>query len=155
MLWFDDKVEIVEEYDDFDLRSVSITLKCPAVVRLFEYVNGRKNKVKFSRMNVFSRDQFTCQYCGSQPGTPNLTYDHVLPRSKGGKTQWENIVTCCVPCNSKKAARTPEQANMKLRVKPNKPASAPLRFVLGLPKTPDSWREYLYWNQELVNDNTE
>lgn len=155
ILWFEGKVEIVEEYDDFDLTSVSMTIKCPSVVRLFEYVNGRKHRVKFSRVNVFSRDHYTCQYCGKQPGTSSLTYDHVLPRSKGGKTVWENIVTCCVACNSKKADRTPEQARMRLMTKPVKPESNPTKVVIGLPKTPDSWRSYLYWNQELENDNEE
>lgn len=152
-LWFTDKVEIVEEYDDFDLKSVSITIKCPAVVRLLKYVNLRKQKVRFSRMNVFGRDGFTCQYCGVQPGTPNLTYDHVLPKSRGGKTCWANIVTSCVKCNSKKADRTPEEAGMSLKTVPSRPSSRPINtFVFHLPKTPDAWRSYLYWTQSLDED---
>lgn len=154
-LWFDGKVEIIKEYDDFNLTSVSITIKCPAVVRLFEYVSGRKHKVKFSRVNVFTRDQFTCQYCGARPGSSSLTYDHVIPRSHGGKTVWDNIVTCCISCNSKKAARTPEQAKMKLRSKPAKPSWSPRRMTVALPKSPDQWREFLYWNQELEHDDEE
>lgn len=154
MLWFDGKVEIVEEYSDFNLTSVSITIKCPAVVRLLQYINGRKHKVKFSRVNVFSRDKFTCQYCGVTPGTSNLTYDHVTPRSKGGKTVWENIATSCIPCNSKKADRTPQEAKMVLRTKPVKPGVSPnTKFIIGLPSTPDQWRSYLYWNQELEHDD--
>jgi 5-methylcytosine-specific restriction endonuclease McrA len=154
LLWFDRKVEIVEEYSDFNLTSMSITIKCPAVVRLLDYVNGKHYRVKFSRVNVFSRDKFSCQYCGVQPGTSGLTYDHVLPRSKGGKTVWENIVTCCITCNAKKADRTPAEAKMLLRSKPEKPDSAPTsRFIVGLPTTPDQWRDYLYWNSELENDN--
>lgn len=152
-LWFTDKVEIVEEYNDFDLKSVSITMKCPAVVRLLRYVRGNRTKVKFSRLNVFSRDKFTCQYCGSQPGTKDLTYDHVLPRARGGKTTWENIVTCCVPCNSKKADRTPKEARMTLLKTPVKPsARAYNRITIQIPKTPAAWRDYLYWEQELEND---
>lgn len=154
VLLFEEKVEVVEEYDDFALKSVSVTIKCPAVVRLLKFVNGRKHRVKFSRVNVFSRDNYTCQYCGSQPGTPNLTYDHVLPRSKGGKTVWENIVTCCVPCNSKKADRTPEQARMRLLSKPRKPGyTAQRKLVFAIPKTPALWRDWLYWNCELENEN--
>jgi 5-methylcytosine-specific restriction endonuclease McrA len=152
-LWFTDKVEIVEEYDDFDLKSVSFTMKCPAVVRLVSYVRGTRNRVKFSRVNVFQRDHFTCVYCGAQPGTRELTFDHVLPRSRGGKTMWTNIVTACLPCNHKKADKTPEEAKMKLRKKPEQPPVRKDRFVLNIPKTPDAWRDYIYWNQELANDN--
>lgn len=153
-LWFDGKVEIISEYEDFTLRSVSITIKCPAVVRLLEYVAGKKYKVKFSRVNVFTRDKYTCQYCGARPGTANLTYDHVIPRSKGGKTVWDNIVTCCVRCNCKKAARTPEEASMRLLTKPAKPDWNPRsRINVAMPHTPDQWREFLYWNQEIENDN--
>lgn len=154
ILWFEDKVEVLKEYDDFELTSMSFTIKCPAVVRLLEYVSTKKHRVKFSRVNVFSRDNYECQYCGSKPGTSSLTYDHVVPRSKGGKTVWENIATCCIKCNARKADRTPEEANMKLRKKPVKPNWSPrTRLIVALPKTPDCWRDYLYWNQELENDN--
>jgi 5-methylcytosine-specific restriction endonuclease McrA len=152
-LWFTDKVEIVEEYDDFDLKSVSFTMKCPAVVRLLKYVVGNRFKVKFSRINVFARDNFTCQYCKKQPGTRNLTYDHVKPKSRGGKTTWDNIVTSCIPCNSKKADHTLIEARMKLKKLPRKPIERPqLRLTFNIPKTPDAWRNYLYWNQELEHD---
>lgn len=154
ILWFEEKVEIVKEYDDFELSSVSMTMKCPAVVRLYEYVSSKKHRVKFSRINVFARDKYKCQYCGSSPGTSQLTYDHVTPRSRGGKTVWDNIVTCCVPCNSKKANKTPAEAGMKLMSKPTKPAWSPkTKLLIALPNTPACWRDYLYWNQELENDN--
>lgn len=156
ILWFEEKVEVLEEYNDFDLTSVSITIKCPAVVRLLSYVSSKKHRVKFSRVNVFARDNYTCQYCGKQPGTSQLTYDHVLPRSKGGKTVWENIATCCIGCNSRKADRTPAGARMVLLSKPIKPDWSPrTKLIVALPKTPDCWRDYLYWNQELENDNAE
>jgi len=152
-LWFAGKVEIVEEYDDFDLKSVSLTMKCPAVVRLLKYVKGHRNKVKFSRINVFARDNFACQYCGDQPGTRNLTYDHVLPRSRGGKTTWLNITTSCLSCNSKKADRTPTEAKMPLLKQPNKPAMRPYnKLVFSIPKTPDAWLSYLYWTSELEHE---
>lgn len=152
-LWWTGKVEVVEEYDDFDLKSVSVTIKCPAVVRLLKYVKGNRHKVKFSRVNVFSRDKFTCQYCGCQPGIRELTYDHVVPRAQGGKTSWTNIATACYDCNAAKGNRTPEQAGMKLLNKPVKPSSRPHnRFTFNLPKTPEAWRDYLYWNSKLEAD---
>jgi len=154
MLWFDDKVEVLREYSDFDLTTVSFTIKCPSVIRLLQYVNGRKHKVKFSRVNVFARDQYRCMYCGNSPGTANLTYDHILPRSKGGKTEWTNIATCCGACNTKKADRTPQEAKMALKHKPTKPVVPPSnKFLVGLPTTPESWLDFLYWNVELENDN--
>ncbi len=152
-LWVKERIEIVESYDDFDLRSVSITIKCPAVVRLLKYVTSDNRRVKFSRINVFGRDQFTCQYCFGQPGTSELTYDHMLPRAQGGPTSWENIVTACIPCNSKKGNRTPEKASMPLKYKPRRPDQRPFyEFSLNIPKTPDAWRSYLYWVQELETD---
>lgn len=153
-LWFIGKVEIVEEYNDFDLASVSVTMKCPAVVRLLKYVKGTRSRVKFSRLAVFSRDNFSCQYCGIQPGTSELTYDHVVPKSRGGRTTWENIATSCLPCNGRKADRTPKEARMRLKTIPVRPAKkAHVRLVLNIPKTPEAWKSYLYWNQELENDN--
>jgi len=152
-LWVTDKVEIVREYDDFDLSSVSITIKCPAVVRLLKYVKNARRKVKFSRINVFARDNFSCQFCGCQPGTHDLTYDHVVPKSRGGRTCWTNIVTACYSCNAKKADRTPKEAKMPLKKLPVKPKErTPGTFVLHMPKTPDAWRDFLYWQQELEHD---
>lgn len=153
-MWFADKVEIVEEYEDFDLRSMSFTMKCPAVVRLIRYVKGYRNKVKFSRVNVFARDEFKCQYCRKDFKSRDLTYDHVQPRSRGGKTTWTNIVTACFDCNSKKADRTPREARMPLFKTPVKPKIRPFnQFVFSIPKRPEEWLNYLYWEGELENDN--
>lgn len=152
-MWFDDKVEIVESYEDFALASVTFTMKCPAVIRLLKYVKRTNSRVKFSRVNVFGRDQFTCQYCKGQPGTPSLTYDHVIPRAQGGKTTWENIATACLECNAKKGNRTPEKAGMQLLKKPVRPKERPFNtFTLNVPKTPDAWTSYLWWTQELEHD---
>lgn len=154
-LWWNSKVEIVEEYSDYDLKSVSFTMKCPAVVRLLSYVKGSKTCVKFSRLNVFSRDNFACQYCGVQPGTSRLTYDHVLPKSRGGKTTWENIVTACVPCNNKKDDRTPAEAKMRLRKSPVKPKERPyVSLTLNLPRTPKAWGDYLHWASDMSKDSS-
>lgn len=150
-MWLDDKVDILATYAErvYDaLRDWSGNM--PAVVRLRKYVQVRRHKVKFSRINVFGRDDFSCQYCGIQPGTPELTYDHVFPRSRGGKTNWENIVTACLDCNTKKSNQTPEEAGMVLKSRPKKPAMRPdLKLRLSAPNTPEEWRSFLYWNQEL------
>lgn len=155
-MWLDEKVEILATYTEKVYDAIKDWCgKMPAVVRLLKYVNLTVKSVKFSRINVFGRDHFTCMYCGSQPGTANLTYDHVIPKSRGGKTNWENIVTCCIDCNWKKGNRTPEEADMLLKVKPCVPTKKPLlrKLVVDFPYTPDEWRSYLYWNDELENDN--
>ena len=99
-------------------------MRTPAVVRLKRSLGGMKRGVKFSRVNVFTRDEFRCQYCGEQKPMGELNYDHVVPRVQGGKTIWENIVTSCYDCNDRKGGRTPEQAGMKLRKRPIKPRIA-------------------------------
>ena len=146
MMWWDDKVEILEEYED-DICSVTFTIKMPAVVRLLHRVRGKRQAVKFSRINVAMRDNYTCQYCGVKEPLSKLTYDHVLPRSQGGKTVWENIVISCYSCNEFKANRTPVQAKMVLRKNPIRPVFLPavtMRFEVG--SCPDLWRSWLYWN---------
>lgn len=150
-LWAQNKVEIVETYDR-EIRAVSFTIKLPSVVRLLRYVRSRvrTDYVPFTRANIYARDKFTCQYCWEEHPTEDLTFDHVIPAAQGGRKDWLNIVTACLACNTKKGARTPEEAGMTLRKVPRKPASTPaLRVVVGLRRTPDSWRNWLYWNAEL------
>jgi 5-methylcytosine-specific restriction endonuclease McrA len=149
-------VEVVEEYDDKEIRAVTFTIKMPSVVRFLRAIRGKKKAVKFSRQNVYARDGGRCQYCASKVARFEATYDHVVPRSKGGKTTWENIVIACVPCNQKKGGRTPEQAHMKLRTTPVRPKKLPevlsITFTFQ-PGMPDAWRTWLrdvaYWNAEL------
>lgn len=144
------KVEVIEEYGR-DIHSVSFTIKLPSVVRLLRMVKRPKSPIKFSRQNIYARDRYKCQYCGSQFNTEELTYDHILPKSRGGKTEWENIVTCCVNCNRKKGGRTPKEAAMRLIRKPARPSWIPaLRITIGYRDVPESWRDYIYWNVELV-----
>ena len=141
MLW-NDKVEVVEEYEE-ELRSPSRSIKMPAVVRLKKPFWGLKRAVKFSRHNVFTRDGFRCQYCGSPKRMGELNYDHVVPRHLGGRTVWENIVAACYPCNARKGNRTPEQAGMKLLTRPHRPKSLPLSVPRFDPRDiPASWAEY-------------
>lgn len=152
LLYFSDKVDIVESYDE-ELRSPSMVMKMPAVVRLRKAVSGMKRSVKFSRVNVFSRDGFRCQYCGSPRRMGELNYDHVVPRHQGGKTTWENVVSSCYPCNSRKRNRTPEQAGMKLLRRPYRPTHLP---VMGLRfdrrDIPPAWAEWCqaYFVEEAV-----
>lgn len=144
------KVEVIEEYG-YDIHSVSLTIKLPSVVRLLRLVKRPRKPVRFSRQNIYARDRYRCQYCGRRFITEELTYDHVLPRSRGGKTEWKNIVTCCVSCNRKKGGKTPEEAKMRLIRKPHRPSWVPaLRITIGIREVPTAWRDYLYWNMELV-----
>lgn len=142
------KVEVVEEYDR-TLRSTFLVIKMPAVVRLISAFRRHKKRVKFSRHNILARDRWKCQYCGSKVKTHEMTMDHVVPRSQGGTTCWENIVTSCEPCNAAKADRTPEQAKMKLRKKPARPNWVPIFSIQLSGAPPEQWASYVYWTAEL------
>ena len=146
---FGGKVEVVEEYDE-DIRSVSVTIKMPAVVRILSRVRKRKG-VKFSRVNVATRDDFRCQYCGNKHPLGQLNYDHVVPRSQGGRTEWENIVMACYPCNSRKGARTPKQAGMQLLKTPVKPKWLPavVFHIDRATSVPEAWTNWVYWHGAL------
>jgi 5-methylcytosine-specific restriction endonuclease McrA len=144
-LLFDDKVEVIESYDE-PLRSPSITIMMPAVVRMLHDVRPRRKGVKFSRVNVLARDNWTCAYCGVARAPRELTFDHVVPRAQGGRTIWENIVTACARCNERKGARTPDEARMPLRKKPYRPRELPITDLhrhLGR-GVPDAWKSWLW-----------
>jgi len=120
ILLFSGRAEVVDEYSDRNIRTVKTSYKLPKILRLFR--NHHQNfDVKFTRMNVFYRDEFQCQYCSIQLPMGELTFDHVVPVSLGGKTTWENVVTCCKACNSKKGPKTLKEAKMKLLKRPRKP----------------------------------
>jgi len=143
------KVEVLEEYDR-DIHSVTFAIKLPAVLRLFRYVRYRKKHIKFSRANIYARDNFKCQYCGRRFESQDLTFDHVVPKRYGGKTEWTNIVTSCYRCNGKKGARPLKEAGFNLLKKPIKPDWVPfLMITIGVRPVPESWRDYMYWNLEL------
>ena len=144
------KVEVLEEYDE-EIGSGTFSIKVPAVVRFLYAFKGRTPRVKFNRINVMARDDFSCQYCGKKDTVKSLTYDHVLPRAQGGKTCWENIVTACRRCNLAKGNRTPEQASMPLRKQPKMPHSAAeivFRLEIG-ESIPDAWASWCYWHTTL------
>ena len=144
---FTDKVEILAEYDEVIYRNAErgVTMRMPAVARLVKAMPRFKKGVKFSRINVMVRDDFKCQYCGATHKMDRLNYDHVMPRSKGGKTEWTNIVAACYACNDKKGSRTPEQAKMKLLKRPSKPKTLPLgRPAVAIRgRVPEEWKPYL------------
>ena len=153
-LWCQGKVEIISVYDR-EVRAVSFSFRLPSVIRLLRYIKIKKrfDYVPFSRANIYSRDDHRCQYCGDAFATSELTFDHVVPVSYGGRKDWENIVTCCVSCNRRKGGRTPNEARMGLLRPPRRPDSVPaIRITIGLRQTPESWRDYLYWNVELDED---
>ena len=143
------KVEVVEEYQA-DVRSVSVVIKVPSVVRLLRAFRRHSKPVKFSRVNIYARDGYRCQYCKGRAPLSDLTYDHVVPRSQGGRTTWENIVTCCYECNRRKSNRTPQQAGMKLAVVPQRPTWVPAVTIrVSTTSVPDAWCDYLYWTGDL------
>lgn len=136
------KVEVLESYDE-EIRSPSTVMKVPAVVRLKKPMNGVKRGIKFSRINVYTRDRFRCQYCGERKPMRELNYDHVIPRVRGGRTVWENIVTSCYSCNEHKGHRTLKESGMKLLSQPIKPKSLPHTFLQIDRKTiPEPWEAY-------------
>jgi 5-methylcytosine-specific restriction endonuclease McrA len=135
------RAEILEE-GDWALHAESLTLARPVVIRLLAYVRIPRDahRRKITRRAVFARDRWTCQYCGHERG--NLTVDHVVPRSKGGRSTWDNIVTCCAPCNRRKGDRLPRQANMVPARKPKAP-SATIFIHVATPTIPAAWEQYL------------
>ena len=143
-LLFVGKAELVEEYAGELIRSPSVCMPMPSVVRMTRAARRHRRTVRFSRAHVLLRDGFRCQYCSDAKRADELTYDHVVPRSRGGPTTWENIVAACRPCNGQKGSRTPEEARMNLLKRPVKPAwLPPLKSVTVSAGIPDSWRMFL------------
>jgi 5-methylcytosine-specific restriction endonuclease McrA len=139
VLVFKGKAEVIEALQQ-PLRSATDTFQWPHVIRLIHFVRvPRAVKRKISRKALFARDGHKCVYCGS---TGKLTLDHVLPRSRGGDSVWENVVSSCAPCNLRKGNRTPEEVQMRLLVTPRPPTPA-LFVTLSAPRVPDGWQPYL------------
>ena len=141
-----------KEPDQDWVRTFRWEIQVPRIIRLLTYDRAPRSTVKFNRRNIFARDENRCQYCGHRYPTSELSLDHVVPRSQGGPTSWENIVCACVSCNVKKGGRTPDQAHLKLVKRPVKPKTSPLVTVkLGSAKY-QSWKAFLdnaYWTVEL------
>lgn len=144
---FLDRVSIIAEYDEV-VRSQRHEIRMPSVVVLKDYVKPRK-RVAFTRFNLFLRDEFACQYCGARG---DLTFDHVVPRSRGGITSWENVVAACSPCNLKKANRPLSRSGLRLRRNPRRPSASDLHAAGRLfppNHLHESWIDFLYWDVEL------
>ena len=150
---FLDRVNVVNEYEH-TVHSPSFDMLLPSVISLKDYIPLAK-KPAFTRFNVFLRDRFTCQYCGSGFPAENLTFDHVIPRARGGTTLWGNVVTACAPCNLSKGHRLPKETGMYPLVAPRQPNTWELQEN-GRAFPPnhlhESWRDYLYWDAELDED---
>ena len=150
---FLDRVTIISEYDSY-IHSPSLTMRLPSVIALKDYVQQSRHPA-FTRFNVFLRDRFSCQYCTREFQAQDLTFDHVIPRSLGGRTTWQNVVAACSRCNLAKANKLPKECGMKPRVEPIQPSTWQLQEN-GRKFPPNhlhhSWRDYLYWDTELETD---
>ena len=147
---FLDRVNIVSEYDKV-VRSPSFEFRLPSVVSLKTYVKPSRTPA-FTRFNVFLRDRFTCQYCGDKFCSKDLTFDHVIPKSKGGTSKWDNIVSVCVDCNVEKGNRLLKGSGMHLLNPPRQPSFYELQnSARGFPPRflHETWRDYLYWDSQL------
>jgi 5-methylcytosine-specific restriction endonuclease McrA len=143
-----EKAEVVE-VSDREVRAVSLRMPVPSVVRLTRFVRFRRREAKFSRRNIYTRDGYRCQYCGRRLPAGELTCYHVVPRSRGGRTEWSNIVTCCVDCNRRKGGSTPAEAGLRLIRSPARPTwlwGVQNRFADRRP--PRAWHMYLYIDRE-------
>ena len=147
---FLDRVNIISEYDR-EVRSPSVSMRLPSVIALKSYIPMARRPA-FTRFNVFLRDRFSCQYCGAKE---DLTFDHLVPRSRGGQSTWENIVCSCHHCNRCKGGRTPVEASMKLIRRPQRPQWTPFSAEMFSLRRYREWMPYLtavdsaYWNTEL------
>jgi 5-methylcytosine-specific restriction endonuclease McrA len=156
ILLYSQKAEVVSTYDEWTVRSASMEFQVPSVIRNLFGVRKRKRDLKLSRENIYARDNGSCQYCGIKVRRDNFTYDHVLPRTQGGLSTFNNLVVSCVSCNQYKGGRTPAQAKMKLLSIPIKPTSLPEAMQCTFfyePGMPEAWKSWIrsteYWNTEL------
>ncbi len=145
VLWLAQKTEILESYP-IEVHSVNQTYDLPSVMRITRFVRFKRNslKVRFSRLHVFMRDDYHCQYCEEIFQAKELTLDHVIPVVRGGKTTWSNIVTCCVDCNQQKGAKTLHEAGLVLKRYPKEPLPGFLPDLFYFRSdVPESWKNYL------------
>jgi len=141
-LYFLGKVEVIENYER-KIRSVSLVMRVPSVVRLLRFVRFRACKPSLNKLNLLVRDSFSCQYCFIPLSREQSTIDHVVPKSKGGGTIWENVVIACTPCNRKKGSKTPNEAKMSLKTKPKAPSWLPVSYIDTNRNAPLIWRLFI------------
>jgi 5-methylcytosine-specific restriction endonuclease McrA len=153
---FESWAELAAAVHEESIGTTRKRIRVPRVILLQAYDHLPRARVRFSRLNIYARDRNTCQYCGRKPQRAELNLDHVIPRSRGGVTSWENVVCSCVPCNLRKGGRTPEEAHMRLTRHPLRPRWTP--FFRGPPRTGAFYQQWLpfltlsdmaYWNTEL------
>ena len=142
LVW-QEKAEVVEQSEE-TVSSPSVTMSIPSIIRLKKHVYVKRKGMRLSRKNLLYRDQFTCQYCGVQFPASKLNMDHVRPKSKGGKTVWENVVTSCIIHNSKKGDKTPEEAGLRLIKQPEVPIwNLYDEIRSSVREIPEDWKIYL------------
>ncbi|HEX9830943.1 MAG TPA: HNH endonuclease [Thermodesulfobacteriota bacterium] len=152
---FESWADIAAVKDEDAIRTVSRIIRIPRVIMLIRYDRMPRKEAKFNRINIFKRDGGICQYCGEKFPRPDLTIDHLVPRSLGGKSAWDNVVCCCGDCNRRKGGRTPEEARMKVINKPKKPNWDPFSNLYVKAVRYKEWEPFLsfvdvsYWNVEL------
>ncbi len=155
---FDSWSELAATKNDETIGLVGRVIKIPRVIILMAYDRLPKKHVRFSRLNIFARDKNTCQYCGKVFLRSELNLDHVIPRHRGGTSNWENVVCCCTACNKVKGGRTPSEAGMKLLRLPRKPVWTPIFHGAGPGVRYEQWKPFLnmvdisYWYTELLED---
>lgn len=151
-LLYDRKAELVHAKPGRTYRSEKIEIPMPSIIKLLYYVFIKNPpKPKLTKQNVLLRERHTCAYCGYQgkPGAKDMNVDHVIPSSRGGKSTWTNLVASCIPCNSRKRDRTPEEAGMKLRIKPHRPKYIPFVVVERLTAPEEWWKHLFLWNVSI------
>lgn len=139
------------------IHTISYSLKIPQIVILTLYTGYPNLKVKLSRENIYKRDKYTCQYCGKKLDSNSLNIDHILPRRRGGKTAWTNVVCCCVECNLKKGDKTLQEVKMRLLKKPRPPVRYPLQNLHLSIEKHQSWSHFIdfsQWNVEIGDDTS-
>ncbi|MAJ44248.1 MAG: HNH endonuclease [Candidatus Marinimicrobia bacterium] len=142
-LFMDKKVEILEKYNE-KIHSINFSLNLPSVIRLTKYINYHPKAIPLTRKNLLRRDSYICQYCAVK--NKPMTLDHIIPKQRGGKETWENLVAACTSCNHKKNNRTPKESNMPLLRKPKKPSMLTY-FQQSVRKKQDAWKPYLFMEQ--------
>ena len=141
ILYYLNKVEVIELWKDEIYKSINTTFELPSIVRHLKYIHCKWRKPTFRRLSLFERDNWTCAYCGKSLNIKNVTVDHILPKSRGGSNSWHNCVTSCVTCNYEKGDKTLGEANMKLLIKPKEPKASD--FWDKGPAIHDAWKLYM------------
>ena len=136
------RAEAIDNYDDINIRSPNESFRLPKTLRLFN-IHRSSRTVKFSRFNILFRDHFECQYCGKHGNAKELTIDHVIPVSRGGDNSWENVVTACGPCNSKKGNKLLKEMGVKLKIEPARPRWTPQVIIKLKENDPLEWLDWI------------